>query len=172
MKVSKLIKVVVLFLQTWTWTFRFSWLWGCVVGLLVPYILKNHSATILGFKQFRTIHLGPLDPLRWRHSDTSFERPETTNPNLITQCHIPGTLIHPLKHQTTNPNLITQCHIPDTWIVTTLLSEPQVSCMWACFWSHCDVSSFLILWLVTSHSWVCCYRPADRWYAGSSWCVG
>jgi len=34
MKVSKLIKVVVQFVQTWTWTFRFSWLWSCVVGLL------------------------------------------------------------------------------------------------------------------------------------------
>jgi len=73
MKVSKLIKVVVQFVQTWTWTFRFSWLWSCVVGLLVPYISKDHSATILGVKQFKTIYLGPLDPLRWRHSDPSFE---------------------------------------------------------------------------------------------------
>jgi hypothetical protein len=149
MNVSKLIKVVVQFVQTWTWTFRFSWLWSSVVGLPVPYISKDHSATVLGVKQFKTIYLGLLDPLRWRHSDPSFEMSETTNPKLFTHCHI-----------------------PDNWIITTLLSEPQVSCIWACFWSHCDILSFMILWLVTLHSWVCCYHLADGWCAGSSCCVG
>jgi hypothetical protein len=67
-----LIKVVQ-FVQTWTWTFRFSWFWSCVVGLPVPYISKDHSATILEVKQFKTIYLGPLDPLIWRHSDPPFE---------------------------------------------------------------------------------------------------
>jgi len=81
MKVTKLIKVVVQFVQTWTWTFRFSWLWSCVVGLLVPYILKDHSATILGVKQFKTIYLGPLDPLRWRHSDPSEPSDHQPKPN-------------------------------------------------------------------------------------------
>jgi hypothetical protein len=126
-----------------------SWLWSCVVGLPVSYISKDHSATILGLKQFKNIYLGPLDPLRWRHSDPLFE-----------------------TSQTTNPNPITQFHIPHTWIITTLLSEPRVWCVWPCFLFHCDILSFMILWLVTLHSWVCCYCLAGGCCAGSSWCVG
>ena len=68
-------------------TFRFSWLWSCVVGLLIPYISKDHSSTILGVKQFKTIYLGPPDPLRWRHSDPSFEPSDHQSKPIHTLSH-------------------------------------------------------------------------------------
>lgn len=143
-------KVVVLYVHAWTWTFRFSWSWSCVVGSLVPYVSKDHNATIFRVRQFKTIYLGWLDCWRWSHSDPTFETLETTNPNLITQV----TSQRPESSQPCCQNLkFYVCeHV---------------------FWSDCDMFyNFMILWLVTLHSWVCCYRPADGWCAGSSWCVG
>jgi len=154
MKVSKSITVVVLFVQTWTWTFRFLWLWSCVVGLLVPYVLTDRSATILGGKQFKTIYLEPLDPLRWRHSDPSFETSQTANPNLITLSHPRQLNRH---NSAVRPSGFMYVSVFLVWLWHFMIYYPVVG------------NTAQVGMLLPSGRWVICWFILMCWLAFRSW---